>query len=200
MNPELYKAAKRSHRLAIKKRDRFAGPSIEPVEVVTVDKFTECHVTPRDVAARMVDYLGSCGDYLTLEPSAGTGQLSKALIASGHSPCEIVQVERHHKLAAGLHKFGAMNNACFLEWAAERAGRVEFPRVIMNPPFRDVRKHIKAAESLMGRNGHTCAPVLVALVPVTFKHDSAETLETLGPDTFATAKVVTKIIRITHTI
>ncbi|MER9680807.1 methyltransferase type 11 [Mesorhizobium sp. M0184] len=166
-------------------------------EPVTVDKFTECHVTPSDVAARMVGYLGPQGDYLTLEPSAGTGQLSKALLAAGHSKYELVQVERHIKLAGGaLHGFGSVINRCFLEWAAEVAGKVEFPRIIMNPPFSDVRKHVAAAESLLGRGGHLEPAVLVALVPITFQHRSAETLETLPADTFATARVNTKIIRI----
>lgn len=53
---------------------------------VVVDRATECHVTPAGVAARMARYLGPTGDYLTLEPSAGTGALIKALLASGHSP------------------------------------------------------------------------------------------------------------------
>lgn len=167
-----------------------------PVEIIAVDKFTECHVTPPDVAARMVEYLGPVGDYLTLEPSAGTGNLSRALVASGYSPHELVQVERHNRLSAGLHQFGTVLNRCFLEYAAEVAGRVEFPRVIMNPPFSDVRKHVTAAVSLMGRGGHLESATLVALVPVTFSRDGFETLETLGADTFATAKVHTKIIRL----
>ena len=37
---------------------------------------------------------------------------------------------------------------------------------------------------------------LVALVPITFQHDEAETLENLSNDTFSAAKVNTKIIRI----
>lgn len=179
-----------------RRRDFEALPKATPVEVVAVDKATECHVTPPDVAGRMVRYLGPVGDFLTLEPSAGTGNLSRALLASGHSPCELVQVERHIKLAAGLHSFGSVINRCFLEYAAEVVGKVEFPRVIMNPPFSDVRKHIAAALSLMGRHGHDCPPCLVALVPVTYHHNLAEELEVLPNDTFATAKVNTKIIRI----
>ena len=169
---------------------------VEPAEVVAVDRATECHVTPPDVAARMVEYLGAPGDKLTLEPSAGTGNLSRALLESGHSRYELCQVERHIKLAGTLHKFGPVINRCFLEYAAEARGKVEFPRVIMNPPFSGVRQHVAAALSLMGRNGHDCAPRLVALVPVTFRHPDAEELETLADDTFATAKVRTKIIRI----
>lgn len=166
------------------------------VEIVAVDKFTECHVTPPAVAARMVEYLGPVGDFLTLEPSAGTGNLSRALIASGYSPRELVQVERHIRLSGGLHRFGTVLNRCFLEYAAEVAGRVQFPRVIMNPPFSDVRKHIAAAVSLMGRGGHVEPATLVALVPVTFDAGDFETLESLPSDTFSTAKVWTKIIKV----
>ena len=184
-------------RVEIRRRRDFAdliAPA--PIDIVAIDRATECHVTPPDVAARMVEYLGQPGDFLTLEPSAGTGNLSRALLDSGHSRCELCQVERHHKLAGMLYKFGPVIQRCFLEYAAEARGKVQFPRVIMNPPFSDVRKHVAAALSLMGRSGHSQPPVLVALVPITFEHDRAETLEELPSDTFATAKVYTKIIRI----
>lgn len=188
--------------LTVQVRDLYAPAPMKPFqapEIVEVDRVTECHVTPDDVARRMVDYLGPVGDFLTLEPSAGTGQLSRALLASGHSRYELTQVERHIKLAQGLHQFGPVINRCFLEYAAEVQGVAQFPRVIMNPPFREVRKHIAAALSLLGRGGHQEPAKLVALVPVTFHHPDAETLETLPADTFATAKVFTKIIRIQKT-
>jgi hypothetical protein len=144
----------------------------------------------------MVDYLGPQGDYLTLEPSAGTGQLARALIASGHSPQELTMIERHHTLAAVLRPIGPTIHRCFLEYADEVKGRAEFPRIIMNPPFRDVRKHVAAALSLLGRGGHDEPATLIALVPVTFDHPEAEHLEDLPPDTFSTARVHTKLIRI----
>lgn len=197
MKASLYRRPAKPLFIPVKQRDDFAPlAKAEPAEVITVDAATECHVTPDDVAARMVRYLGRQGDFLTLEPSAGTGQLVRALFAAGHSRYELTMVERHIKLAAALHKLGPVINRCFLEYAAEARGKVEFPRVIMNPPFSQVRKHVAAALSLMGRNGHTESPVLVALVPVTFQHPDAETLEELPADTFATAKVHTKIIRI----
>ncbi len=179
-----------------RRRDFEALPKAAPVEIVAVGKATECHVTPPEVAARMVGYLDCIGDYQTLEPSAGTGNLSRALLAAGHSRYELTQVERHHRLASGLYQFGAVINRCFLEYAAEARGKVQFLNVVMNPPFSEVRKHVAAALSLMGRNGHDESPCLVALVPVTFRHPDAEELETLPADTFATAKVHTKIIRI----
>jgi hypothetical protein len=174
-------------------------PAPEPLQIaepLAVDAATECHVTPDDVARRMVSYLGEQGDYLTLEPSAGTGQLVRALLASGHSNCELTMVERHIQLANQLRYLGPTINRCFLEYAAEWVGSAQFPRVIMNPPFKKVRQHINAALSIMGRGGHECPATLVALVPVTFEHPDAEELERLPADTFATAKVFTKIIRI----
>lgn len=197
MKSNVYKRPDKPLFVSVKRRDDFSPiAKAEPIRIIAVDKATECHVTPDDVADRMVSYLGTTGDYLTLEPSAGTGQLSKALLRSGHSQFELTQVERHSKLAAELHRFGPVVNRCFLEWADEIRGRAFYPRIIMNPPFRDVRKHVAAAVSLMGRNGHGCPSCLVALVPVTFERDDAEELELLHPDTFVTAKVRTKIIRI----
>lgn len=197
MKPSVYRRpAKPLYAPVTRRRDFETLPKAEAVEVVAVDRATECHVTPPDVAARMVRYLGAPGDKLTLEPSAGTGNLSRALIESGHSRYELVQVERHIRLAGMLHQFGSVINRCFLEYAEEVRGKVEFPRVIMNPPFSDVRKHIAAALSLMGSGGHECAPRVVALVPLTFQHPDAEELEQLPDDTFANAKVRTKIIRI----
>lgn len=197
MKPGVYTRPARPMRITVKSRPGFANVEIARVpEIIAVDSATECHVTPPDVAARMVRYLGEVGDYLTLEPSAGTGNLSRALIESGHSRYELVQVERHIKLAAQLHRFGTVINRCFLEYSVEVRGKVEFPRVIMNPPFREVRKHIAAARDLMGPHGHGEAPTLVALVPITFQTDGMETLEHLPDDTFDTAKVRTKIIRI----
>ncbi len=205
MKRDVYtRPAGKPFRVPVHRREEFeefkAGQIAAPL---TVDVASECHVTPDEVGRRMVAYLGPPGDFLTLEPSAGTGQLVRALLASGHSPCEIVMVERHIKLASSLapiERQGAgLINRCFLEYAAELRGKVEFPRVIMNPPFSQVRKHIAAALSLMGRHGHTSQPVLVALVPITYQNEAAETLEILPPDTFATAKVNTKIIRIEKT-
>lgn len=184
--------------IPVKKRSLHgaAPDATERAQPVVVDKATECHVTPCDVARRMVDYLGPQGDYSTLEPSAGTGQLARALLDSGHSRCELTLIERHISLANKLHAIGPTLNKCFLEYAAEARGQVHFPRVLMNPPFRKARQHVAAALSLMGSNGHTARPVLVSIVPSTFEHPNAETLEHLPDDTFALARVNTKIVRI----
>lgn len=198
--PAMYSRPPKPLRIPVKdRREPETREAARLPEPLTVDAATECHVTPDDVARRMVSYLGPVGDYFTLEPSAGTGQLVRALLASGHSACEICAVERHNKLFGALHQIpgiagAGLVSADFLEWA-ERAP--PFPRIIMNPPFSAVRKHMAAALSLLDRGGHDAA-TLVALVPITWNHDDAEEMEELAPDTFRNAKVRTKIVRVTY--
>jgi len=198
----LYSRPDKPRRIAIKKRTgapEMALPELS--EIVAVDSATQCHVTPLDVAGRMVGYLGPVGDFLTLEPEAGTGNIMHALYASGHSVNELVAIERHHSLCNVIRqRFKGPQylnpiQSCFLEYAEEASGKIEYPRIIMNPPFRQIKKHMKAALSLLGRGGHDAA-TLVALVPVTYDHTEAETMETLGVDVFPNAKVTTKVIRI----
>jgi hypothetical protein len=197
MRKEVYTMKRAPGFVPVKRREDFAALDAAPVpQVIAVDRATECHVTPPDVAARMVRYLGRVGDFQTLEPSAGTGNLAQALLDSGHSPCELTLIERHHKLCATLYRFKCgIWNRCFLEYAAEATGKIEFARIIMNPPFKAVRQHIAAARGLLGRDGHDEPARLVALVPVTFDAPGMQTLEHLPADTFANAQVHTKLIR-----
>lgn len=194
--PSIYYRPNKPMRVEVRKRNEVPPlGEIKAPEVVAVDKDTECHVTSSDVAARMVEYLGPKGDYLTLEPSAGTGQIARALIETGHSVCELTMIERHIELARQLQKIGPTINRCFLDYADELKGQAAFPRIIMNPPFRAVRKHIEAALSLLGRGGHQEPATLVVLVPVNFDYPDAEELEFLPVNTFVSARVHTKIIR-----
>ncbi len=165
---------------------------------ITIDKDSECHVTPPDEAARMALYLGD-KEGPTLEPQTGTANLIQALYDTGTLAKDITAVERHHGLCQIIKDRFTEDqhitpiHQCFLEYAAETKGNASYSRILMNPPFRHIKKHMAAALSLLDHNeGST----LVALVPVTYSHDDAETLETLSNDTFSTAKVFTKIIRI----
>ena len=159
---------------------------------------SQCHVTPPVVAARMVGYLEALPSMMTLEPHAGTGNLIAALIDSGHETLEICAIERErelYNLTAKRFNWEICGfNDCFLEYAA-RTPAGSFPRILMNPPFKGIKAHMDAAIRLLGPAGHDDA-VLVALVPVTYSHPQAVTLEVLDLDTFATARVNTKIIRI----
>ncbi len=201
MNPSLYTRPNKPNRMIVTRRTGAPEMAhLSPPDVVSVDRFTECHVTPLSVGRRMVEYLGPVGDFMTLEPEGGTGNLVQVLFESGHSFNELTVIERHSGLCSAIRdRFKGEQcvspiNQCFLEYAAEAKGKIEFPRIIMNPPFRHVKKHIAAALGLLGCGGHDVA-TLVALVPITFSHCEAEDLEELGSDTFSAAKVSTKIIR-----
>lgn len=203
MNPSVYKRPDKPRTMVVtRRRDREAVQPLPNLpEPVTVDAATECHVTPPEVAARMVDYLeyhyptrDTTGSNV-LEPSAGTGNLIQAMVDADILTAHMMAVERHAGLTGGLtDRFGGFlktHNRCFLEFAEEWQHEGGFDRIIMNPPFRKVKQHMAAAISLLKPGG-----VLVALVPCTYQHPEASVLEDLGPDTFVTAKVRTKIIRL----
>lgn len=202
MNKSLYSRPNKPASMPVRRRqgERPAMAPLPVPEVIAVDRATECHVTPASVAARMVGYLGPVGDYLTLEPEAGTGNLVQALLDSGHSANELVAIERHNSLCEAIRaRFDGgrsitLLHRCFLDYAQEVAGKVEYPRIIMNPPFKHVKKHMQAALSLLGPSGHSGA-TLVALVPVTYEHRDANTVEVLDRDTFPNAKVMTKVVK-----
>jgi len=78
-----------------------------------------------------------------------------------------------------------------LDFAREREVGLGFSRIVMNPPFRAVKAHIKAALSLLAAQD----AVLIALVPITYEHELADPLQDLPRDTFSTAQVSTKLIR-----
>lgn len=180
---------------------------LEPIEFseapkpVVVHASTECHVTPYDVAERMVELLELESDDHVLEPSGGTGNLVQAVQNTGHSAGLITIVEREYSLVeALLQRFcsadceGAVplvHHEDFLSWAEARynAG-YRYEKIIMNPPFKQVKKHMEAARKLLRFTG-----VLIAVVPTSFDHPSYEEVETLPSDTFSTCKVFTKIVR-----
>ncbi len=205
MNPSVYKRPNKPRRVCLAIPERLPERATDPLpEPVVVHRSTECHVTPLDVARRMVDYLPPCGgDALTLEPSAGTGNLLAALFEAGQSEHELIAIERDRELCSAIRhrpmpreKYVNPIHADFLEWSGSRL-RGQFPRIVMNPPFKAIRKHMDAALRLLGPAGYPEA-VLVGLVPCTYEHPDMEVMETLGPDTFSTAKVHTKIVRFTR--
>lgn len=180
-------------------KNRRGAPTVahfEIPEILEVDSFTECHVTPSEVAQRMVDYLDVGLGLSYCEPQAGTGQLLEALIDVVGDNDSITAIERHIRLSQHVEKrfklIDCLNvvNTCFLEYCQEHPG-AEFDRILMNPPFKKVMAHMSAAIDLLNPGG-----VLVAIVPVTYQHPEAEELERLPNDTFSSAAVWTKLIRI----
>lgn len=199
MKQSLYTRPNKPRRIEVKKREdapEMARDSLP--ELLEVDAYSECHITPQPTGEDMASYLYDA-DGLILEPQAGTGELIEALNFAGYDLKRVVAVERNIKLMNSLHdrfedNLNEIVSDCFLEFAHRVQGRIFYPNIIMNPPFKAVKKHMKAAISLLSRTDSDAC--LVALVPVTYEHPKAELIETLPDTTFSTAKVNTKIIRI----
>jgi len=197
MHKSIYERPNKPTRMVIPQERK--APVLEPFEtpkILTVDRATECHVTPGETAQQMAWYLEASEENKILEPSAGTGNLIYALLQEGITANQIVAVERHVALAESLRGRFEDNtgmeivNRCFLDYAAEQPA-AQFDKIIINPPFRKTKLHIEAALKLLRTGGR-----IVALVPITFEHDAAELLEKLPNDIFTTAKVYTKLIMI----
>ncbi len=194
MDRSLYTRPNKPKFLPVTRRARDFAPTggqPAPVEILAVDRATECHVTPEATGSLMVDYLGLFDGCSLLEPECGTGNLIAEVVSSGYV-VSVTGVERHHALFDSCKRRfpGAsvdLNHSCFLEYAKEC--KKTFDRILTNPPFRKSREHIAASLSLLGAGG-----VMVALVPITFKHPEAEELQTLERGIFASTDVQTKLI------
>lgn len=192
MRPDVYSRPKKPKTIPVTKRtvENLAEISFQPV--TTVHATTECHVTPPNIAYRMAEYLLDnifMNGAKILDPSSGTGNLILALKQFGKDKSDIVAIEQNTHLCDVTNNRAGVKPICinFLEYNPLRL----FYGIIMNPPFKNYKKHInKAIECLMPGG------CIVAIVPITFQHKNAETIEILPRDTFATCNVSTKIIRI----
>lgn len=175
-----------------RRRDTVVANVHEVDEPMFVDRSTECHTTPDDVAKRMVEYLNPFYGKV-LEPSAGTGKLICALLDSGVSPLYITAVEKHCQLSVSLRENIVGNveihNMCFLEFAQKNKG--VFSHILMNPPFKRCKQHINTALSLLNDSDESS---MVILVPDSYNHPLFEEVEKLPENTFALANVHTKIM------
>jgi phospholipid N-methyltransferase len=120
--------------------------------------------TPPWLARRMVDLLGVTPGPRVLEPSAGTGNLVRAIwdsavgadnvrvtaIEVNAALCDGLEDLRRKTLGANEHTF-KIERADFLEWTTEE----RFPAIVMNPPFdhgSDIA-HIQHARSFLKPGG-----------------------------------------------
>ena len=113
---------------------------------------TENPETPPDVAARMVEYLGTPTPAPVLDAGAGTGNLTAALLKSGLMARQIAAVENDPAQRAvfrGRFPTVAATPQCFLDWAAGVADIVHLNGIVMHPPASAALSHLTAARSLM---------------------------------------------------
>lgn len=112
--------------------------------------------TPPGLAARMVELADIDPRHKVLEPSAGTGNILKAI---GDQP-DKVAVEVNASLVEGLARLGVsglrIHQADFLECNGELGA---FDRIVMNPPFADAADiaHIEHAATLLKPGGRLVA-------------------------------------------
>ena len=202
MDKSLYSRPSKARTMIVKDRRRAPTQALpELSQIIAIHRDSECHVTPQNAANTMVEALEAPTDTDVLEPQAGTGNLVKTLLDYGHSPSRIAMIERSYQLCEGLKIRSDISlvadpiNECFLEYAKATKNTTGYSRIITNPPFRKAKAHVNAALDLLTTSVNGNA-ILVALVPITFKHDEEELIEILPNDTFTTAAVHTKIIRI----
>tara|TARA_Y100000782_G_scaffold109957_1_gene135597 strand:- start:1682 stop:2266 length:585 start_codon:yes stop_codon:yes gene_type:complete len=191
MDASLYQRPNKPFRAPIVERKKvLVAPSPLP-EPIAIHYTTECHVTPPDVALRMASYIPPLHKTV-LEPHCGTGNLVAALLENGFSLKDITAVELSGDLIQVVNnRFPGLPlmPGCFLNYARKCCKR--YSSILMNPPFKHVKLHMNAALGLLEKGGG-----LIALVPVSYSHPDETLLEKLPQDTFHTAKVNTKIIKI----
>lgn len=194
MDRSLYVRPNKPKFIPVTKRARDFAPSggqPVPVEILAVDRATECHVTPAATGSQMVDYLDLFDGCKVLEPQCGTGNLIAAIIESGYS-VRVQGVERHCDLFdACSRRFSQqdirLHHGCFIEFSKNTWEK--YDRILTNPPFRKTKEHIAASLSLLAVGG-----IMVALVPITFEHPDAVILEILERGLFASTDVHTKLV------
>lgn len=109
--------------------------------------------TPPELAARMVKLADILPQETVLEPSAGTGNIVRAINDTGTS-CATFAVEINGRLCDGLRELaGYVRCADFIECTPENLGT--FNRIVMNPPFADAQDiaHIEHALKFLKPGG-----------------------------------------------
>ena len=200
MNPSVYTRPNKPRFMTVRNRvdiGRFNTPNIP--DVLEVSAQSECFITPVDEAEKMASYLfdyasASTGTYADF--SAGTGRLIGALLGWGVDASRVYAVERDYTLVKtlmGNYDGVTVTHECFLSQCEERKNAPVIDYILLNPPFKKVRAHMRAAYNALNMGG-----VMVALVPVSFSASYAEyeDLEILDDDIFAGISVSTKIIRV----
>ncbi len=192
MNKSVYRRPDKPLKIAVRQRReaKVEYSQVLPTPLM-VDSLTECHVTPPNIASLMAEYL-CCDGMEVLEPQGGTGSLVHAALVNGAE--SVVCVERHASLYNYIVERFLQSvqsiNGCFLEFSEQcQRDRKRYSRILTNPPFKAVKKHIAASLDLLDSNG-----IMIALVPIAFSHPLASDLELLPETTFVHAKVRTKIV------
>lgn len=110
--------------------------------------------TPPDVAKQMVEYADIGKGSTVLEPSAGTGNIMKAIIENDNASA-VIGVEINVGLAENLKSEFPLSDIICSDFLQYNRGEWPVDRIIMNPPFKNGAdiKHIKHALSMLKKGG-----------------------------------------------
>lgn len=153
-SPEIIKNEEESTESRIESIKKTLKDGIKPIEVIYSPGF---YPTPSDLAERMVEKAELKPGQSVLEPSAGSGNIIRAIVEEGG--CSITSVEINTRLFDHLREtFEHMThiNSDFLSCNGNLA---KFDRVIMNPPFEGTAdiKHIQRAVEYLKPGGRLVA-------------------------------------------
>lgn len=115
--------------------------------------------TPPDIAAQMAELADIQPGQRILEPSAGTGNLIRAMLAAQPEGLDIVAVELNHDLAIKLSADGLAGFVEAGDFLKCNGDLGTFDRIVMNPPFQggaDIR-HIQHAATMLRPGGRLVA-------------------------------------------
>ena len=121
--------------------------------------------TPAPLAARMVELAELEANQEVLEPSAGTGNICKAILDAG---AKVFAVEQNYTLSEYLSKLitpaaeraaGICKNVLQGDFLEQKGNLGTFDRIVMNPPFenRGDIKHILHARRMLKPGGKLVA-------------------------------------------
>lgn len=191
------RAAEASQRERAERFRRLAARAENGTAPVAVSAW-QLFPTPEDVAERMIDAADLSPGLLVLEPSAGTGNLVRAILARG---ADVVACEIAPKVAEQFaldFPSASLVVGDFLAQSVESLGG-PFARVVMNPPFHrgDDARHILHAAEMVAPGG-----VLVGLCYEgrAFREellDWCSSWERLPPNSFKEAGTRADVIMVT---
>jgi 16S rRNA G966 N2-methylase RsmD len=197
MNASIYARPEKPTFKKVMQNDNYIETKKTEYSLITVDKDTECHVTPPAVVKDMISFTTITNKRI-LEPSAGTGNILKELQKIGGYR-SIDAIEKHCTLYNNLvqnFKGVGIVRSCFLEYEKEtQVAKKEhknlnlYDLVLMNPPFKTYKKHLESAQKMLNKGGE-----IVAVVPASCNMPGFKTLQNLDSDTFYNCSVQSKIV------
>lgn len=139
---------------------------------ITTKKDTGFFPTPEPLAERLVAEAGVREGFVCLEPSAGSGNIVRALLAAGAG---VVAIERDEKMRRDLSPMCV--TLAYDDFMEIQDPKAEFDAIVMNPPFYkiglgDHLDHTMLAFSLLKPESH-----LRSILPnsVVFRQDARHT-------------------------